>query len=83
MYSKLALALLLSSCHAANIHTNQENEGIFSSMIEQVTAPERSAQEKHIATMRKQKQLDDAEKDYQSNVQEEEAEEAAKVKKEN
>jgi hypothetical protein len=46
-----------------------------------VTAPERAVEEKHVATMRKQKQLDDAEKDYQSNVKEEEAEEAAKVKK--
>jgi hypothetical protein len=33
-------------------------------MIEQVTAPERSAKEKHEATLRKQKQLEEAEKDY-------------------
>ena len=51
-------------------------------MIDQVTAGERAAEEKHQATLRKQKQLENAEKDYQSMVQQEEMEEAARIKKE-
>lgn len=33
-------------------------------MIDRVTAPERLAEERHKATERKQKQLQEAEKDY-------------------
>ena len=64
------------------IHHKQEEQGIFGAMIEQAEAPERAAAEKHAATLRKKKQLEEAEAEYQKQVAAEEAEEAAKAKKE-
>lgn len=51
-------------------------------MIEQATAGETLAQQKAEAQERKRIQLEEAEKEYQKNVAEEEREEAAKLKKE-
>ena len=76
----LALMSTMENCNA--IHIGSEQTGIFSTMIEQAVGPEERAKEREEAKMRKQKQLDDAEKDYQSMVQQEEREEAAKLKKE-
>ena len=47
-------------------------------MIELANGNNSAEQERHEATIRKQKQLDDAEKEFQKNVAEDEAEEAAK-----
>merc|ERR1719331_2126833 len=57
-------------------------EGIFGRMIDQVTAPERIAEERHEATERKEQQLAEAEASYQDQVKQEEMEEALKKKKE-
>lgn len=63
----LALFSIVDQCQGITINTEhqQSQGGIFSSMIEQATAPERNAAEKEEARKRKQQQLDEAEKVYQ------------------
>ena len=84
----VALFLLVNnndvSAHKLATHQRHQalNQGIFSKMIEQATAEDRLAAERHEATMRKQKQLEEAEKEHERLVAEEEAEEAAKRRKE-
>jgi colicin import membrane protein len=55
-------ATQLKSKH--QMHNQVDASGIFSTMIDQVTAPERAAEERHKATTRKQQQLAAAEKEY-------------------
>ena len=70
----LALGLLCNSAEGVHISTNHKLEhqlrgqGIFGRMIEQAVAPERLAEERHEATERKKKQLEDAQKDYDKSV---------------
>ena len=56
-----------------NIGANQQ--GLFDKMIELATAEDKVAAEKHEATLRKQKQLEEAEKEHEKAVKEEEEEE--------
>jgi hypothetical protein len=50
-------------------------------MIAMVQSSENLEKERHEATLRKQKQLEDAEKEHERLVAEEEAEEAAEAKR--
>lgn len=65
-----------ASAHKLNQHnrlrTNQQ--GIFDKMIEMATAEDKSAEDKHTATLRKQNQLVEAEKEHDVLVKEEEEE---------
>ena len=54
------------------MHTNQQ--GIFDKMIELATAEDKVSADKHEATVRKQRQLEDAEKEHERLVKEEEEE---------
>lgn len=80
--------LMLASNNEVNAHRLSaqhrqmaESSGIFGKMIEQATAGERLEKEKHEASLRKQQQLAEAEKEHERLVAEEEAEEAAARKK--
>lgn len=86
-----ALGLIAScdntSVNALNIITSHQvkadthNGGIFGKMIEQVMAPQMLAEEKKKAANRKQSQLDQAQKEYDVQVAQEEADELSKKKK--
>ena len=66
-----ALKLTNSNEHKASVN------GIFGKMIEMSTAGETEEKEKHEASLRKKKQLEEAEKEHDRLVAEEEAEERA------
>ena len=55
--------------------SHQREQGIFDKMVELATAEDKVESEKHEATMRKKRQLEDAEKEHDKAVQEEEEEE--------
>ena len=75
--SAVQLSSETSHQHKLSVHS----EGIFGRMIEQATAGETLAEERHAASERKAQQLAEAQNQYDKEVADQEREEAAAKKK--
>lgn len=65
LLSCAVLALLQSPTSALTVQQNLNQRGIFSKMIEMAQSDDVIAKERHEATLRKQKQLEEAEREHE------------------